>query len=443
MIRSISSLVLIASAFLFSSACAQDARDDNAIAAEALSADVREWQDWLFETHPDPAFSMDVEAVNARFDAITAGLAGDYTRREAWQALAVLNPLFRDGHVAIRLPRDAYDAYLERGGAAFTLPVTYRDGRLFVGDTITPDSAFAAGDELTSVNGRDASELAAGIFARTHGDSDGLRRYLLETRFSSYLWAVTGGAEEWRVTVASGPGQTDEIILDAERDIGRADHDNWSLDASDSVAVLTVNTFDPHLEDAFAAFLETAFADIAAAGSNALIIDLSRNGGGAHMLSDRLFAYITTQRHTPLSAVTARITPENQARIPGAEIGEVVSMPFAQWVEPPAELENRFEGEVAILVGPGTYSQAIVMAATAQDFGIAPVAGPGTEGRANSTGQVQIHTLTHTQLEVGAPIYIFTRASGDTSANPVIPDIPLFGSRDEQIAALTARMTSD
>jgi C-terminal processing protease CtpA/Prc len=443
MMRSIASLVLTSSLLLSATACAQPSETAGTITADALADDLREWEAWLMATHPDPSFSMDVEQVAAQFDAIEGGLDGTYTRRMAWAEFAVLNPHFGDGHVAIRLPRNDYDAYLDNGGAAFPIPVTFADGRLRVAAAISDASPLSAGDEILAINGEPAEDIAAAIFARTHGDSEGLRHYLLETRFSQYLWAITGGAEQWSLQTRDQAGRHSTLQVDPTRDVGDAAPDNWSLAFIDDVALLTVNTFDPALEEPFSTFLETAFADISAAGSDALIIDISRNGGGAHMLSDRLFAYITTQRHTPLSAVTARITPENQARIPGAEIGQVVSVPFAQWIEPPEVLANRFDGDVVLLVGAGTYSQAIVMAATAQDFGIAPVAGPGTEGRANSTGQVQTRILTHSRLEVGAPIYIFTRASGDTSANPIVPDIPLSGTREEQITALIARLSGD
>ncbi|MEE2526348.1 S41 family peptidase [Hyphobacterium sp. HN65] len=442
MIRSITSLVLTSSLLFSAAACAQQPATETSITAPQLAADITDWREWLFATHPDPSFSMDVDAVNARFDAISASLSGDYSPREAWYALSVMNPLFNDGHVAIRTPNADYDAYLASGGADFVLPVDWTGGRLLVGAAIAPDSAFSAGDEILTINGLAAGDIAARIFARTHGDSDGLRRYLLETRFSAYLWGVTGGAREWTVTAMDSDGHQYSHQIEPARDHGESHADNWSLTFADSVAILSVNTFAPDLEETFNAFLEPAFAEIAERGASHLIIDISRNGGGAHMLSDALFAYITTQRYTPLSAVTARITPENQARIPGSEIGQVVSLPFAQWVEPPAELENRFNGETVILVGPGTYSQAIVMAATAQDFNIAPIAGPGTEGRANSTGQVQVHTLEHSGLEAAAPIYIFIRPNGDTSGAPVQPDIPLTGTREEQIDALIARMTN-
>ncbi|MFY0638065.1 S41 family peptidase [Maricaulis maris] len=417
---------------------AQPARFD----ADAVAADVTEWEDWLFATHPQPEFSMDVERVRARFgalrDGLRDGLNEDYTRREAWLSLALLNPYFADGHVTVRLPVEDYEAWLADGGAAFTLPVRLEGHQLRVAETVAESSRARAGEIITAINDQAVGPLIEAALARTNGDTPGLRRHVVETRFARYLWALTGGAMDWQVTLRDDQGAIRTLTLDPEREQAGRDAEHWSLDVQDEAAILTLNTFAPNLQNEFNAFIDASFADIAARGSDVLVIDISQNGGGAHMLSDHLLAYLTDQRHTPLSAVTARITPENQARIPGSALGQVISMPFAQWVEPPAELANRFDGRFAFLVGAGTYSQAIVLAATVQDFDIAPVAGPGTEGRANSTGQVQLHRLANTDLEVAAPIYVFTRASGDTSSAAIVPDIPLNGSREHQITALIA-----
>lgn len=420
-------------ALLATPACAMEAEG---ISAEALRADISEWRDWLFATHPDPGFSMDVEAVEARFDRIATSLDGNYSRREAWLELAVLNPHFADGHIAIRLPGADYEAYLENGGSAFPLPLGIENGRLIIDETFASPSPFNRGDEILSINGSAASDLVEAALARAHGDSEELRTYLVEERFSRYLWALTGGAQSWTVDVRKSDGAVETHIVDPQRDLAREDTDLWTLDFAGDAAVLTLNTFRPDYEAEFAAFIEPAFAEIAAEGAEVLVIDISANGGGAHQLSDRLFAYLTDTRYTPLSAVTARIVPENQALIPGSQLGQVISTPFTQWVEPPQELENRFDGRFAFLIGTGTYSQAIVTATTAQDFDIAPVAGVATAGRANSTGQVQIEALDQSGLEVAAPIYVFTRASGDSSSAPIMPDLPLSGSRQEQIEAL-------
>ena len=422
--------LLIAPLLASAAACAQS---EPTISAEDLRADMTDWQDWFFATHPNPAFSMDVDAVVAELATISASLNGDYTRREAWLALSLINPDFNDGHMAISMPMADYEAYLETGGANFTLPVRIEGGRVFIADTVIETSPFEAGAEILSINGAPVTPMVVASLERTHGDGDGLRTYLIEQRFSRYLWALTGGAASWRVETSRAVRD-----IDPARDIATTETDQWILDFADDAAILTLNTFSPEYEEAFAAFIEPAFAEIAEAGSEVLVIDLSANGGGAHQLSDLLLSYLTDTRYTPLSAVTARITPGNQALIPGSELGQVVSTPFTQWVEPAAEQENRFKGTFGFLIGTGTYSQAIVTAATVQDFDIAPVAGVATGGRANSTGQVQVHTLSRSGLDVAAPIYIFTRASGDTSGDPVIPDLPLEGSRENQLEAFIA-----
>lgn len=412
------------------------------LSAETLEADIEAWEDWLFATHPQPEFSMDVDAVRTGFVRVGDSLDGHYSRREAWLALSVLNPMFADGHVALRLPTADYEAWLADGGAEFTLPVRIAGTRLFVSEEVFVNSQIRADNEILTINGQPVGPLLTRAMARAHGDTTGLRTYLIETRFSQYLWALTGGAGSWQVGIAAPARQVHQIQLDPQRDRASTTPELWSLHYRNDAAILTLNTFAPTHETAFKAFIDQAFAEIAARGTQVLVIDISQNGGGAHQLSDHLLAYLTDQRHTPLSAVTARITAENQALIPGSQIGQVISTPFAQWVEPPADLPNRFTGRAALLVGPGTYSQAIVLAATVQDFDIAPVAGPGTEGRANSTGQVQLFNLPNSGLEAAAPIYVFTRTSGDASSAPVMPDIPLTGARYGQISALIAHLST-
>lgn len=419
-----------------------DAQPGPELSADALRQDVREWRDWLFATHPDPSFSMDVEHINAQFDQIAVSLDGEYSRRAAWLALAGINPSFRDGHVAIRPPQEDYETYLAEGGAEFTLPVTIRDGRLFVAASLDARSDVSSGAEIVRINGQDASALVGAALDRTHGDAPALRTFIVEQRFGLYLWALTGGADVWQIETRTMDGDLPRIALIPDFDRAEQRDDLWTLKIEGDAAILTLDTFRAEYEAEFAAFIEPAFAQITQSGAEILVIDISHNGGGARQLSDRLLAYLTGDRYTPISAVTARITPQNQALVPGSEVGQVLALPFAQWVEPPAELAHRFTGKTGVLISTGTYSQAIVTASIAQDFQIAAIAGKPTAGRANSTGQVQTHTLSQSGLQVAAPIYIFTRASGDQSTDPVMPDIPLSGAREAQLQALISHLRS-
>ena len=136
-------------------------------------------------------------------------------------------------------------------------------------------------------------------------------------------------------------------------------------------------------------------------------------------------AYLTAKPYSAISAIKARITDENISRIPGAKLGDVVSLPFQQIIKPLVDKPLRFNGSVYVLIGKLTYSQSIAFATTLQDHRIATLVGHETEGAANQTGQVQMFSMPNTSLQGLAPIYIFTRASGDKSRRGVVPDIAI------------------
>jgi C-terminal processing protease CtpA/Prc len=395
-------------------AAVQARSDDGATySAEALRADLETWQTWLMSTHPDLAHSTDLEALAVATAELNATLNDTYSTRDAWMALSTLNPIFRDAHTGMPVP--STDA------ARTFIPVVIDDGIMRVANNIATGSAFQPGEEILAINGEDAREMIAGLMPHMRGETELLQAYILQLKFDQFLHFIQGERAHDCVTVLrDGAMVTLEIM--PGRDLAETAAEPFNLTFDGDRAILKVDTFDRELEAEFLEFLPTAFQDIADHGSTRLTIDISVNGGGARQLSDPLLAYITDQRYTPISAVQARITPENQALIPGSQIGQVIATPYAQWVEPAADLANRFTGEVDVVIGRGTYSQAIMFATIVQDFGLGRIVGTETEGPANQTGQVQTLILPNTGLEVRAPIYIFTRASGTTGTGGVMPD---------------------
>jgi hypothetical protein len=432
---SLGSIALIAMTSLFFGEAAMAQID-----AHRVQTDVKEWRNWLGSTHPDLSHSADIQRVDAAFEALEQKLDGEYDVRSAWRALATINPLLNDAHSGIRLPDTAYEAALEQGSVAFTLPVNVSEGRLYVDRSIQSSSPINPNEEILAINGQSAASLLSELEPRMRGESKGLRERVLSLRFSVALWAEQGDRQSHSVTLVrkNGP-QT--ITLDPARDIAVSGDQTYELNIRDNVAVMTVKSFEISREEEFAAFLANAFARIDADNIDRLIIDVRENGGGARQLSDRLMAYLTTARYTPISAVKARIVAENQALIPGSQMGQVIEMPFAQWVEPPNQLAHRFQGKAIILIGPASYSQTIAFAVTVQDFKIAQIAGTPTEGPANQTGQVQRFTLPESGLVVQAPIYIFTRPSGEIGRASLIPDILISGMGEAQLRTLIAKMS--
>ena len=419
-------------------ASAAGAVQDTPITADDLRADLEDWMGWTTDTHPQLSWSVDPADLDAAVARTNAEITTDYGHRSAWFVLAQLNPVLNDAHLGVRLPDAAFNAYREAGGAAFTAPVEIREGRIFVADSIAAHAQLQAGDEFLAINGMSAETLIASLQPLMRGESDELRERVLSLRFDVALWTLLGDQHDFTVDLNRDGERMGGLRLDPTRDHVGASAAPFALHFKTGAAIMTVDSFDAALEDSFADFLAASFAEIADSGADQLILDLRANGGGARQLSDRLMAYLTAERYTAISAVTARITPENQALVPGSQIGQVIATPFAQWVEPPAALTHRFTGSTTILIGSATYSQAIVFAATARDFGLASLAGQPTAAPANQSGQVQRFTLPNSGLVVQSPIYVFTRASGETGRAPLTPDVMLEGDADAQLDALLA-----
>ncbi len=414
------------------------------LSKSAAQSDFAEWLGWTRATHPDLSYSTDLDQLGLRERAVAANFQDGASRRDVWAAMATLNPIFDDAHVGLRLPETAFSTYISDGGAAFDAPVQVTEDGVLVATDVREESAFKAGDRIISVNGVRMADFLAWTTPRIRGESDAIRRLVIEGRFALAFWTYAGGADIYVAETVSKNGRRKRVTYDAARDALRPQAtEPFSLAFQDNVAVLRVASFDISLRGDFRAFAEDAFAKIADAGTSRLVIDLRDNGGGAHDVSDILMAYLTATPHAATSSITARITKENQALVPGSRLGDVLTVPFADKVAPPVDLDNRFDGDVAILVGPRTYSQAIAFAATAQDFKIARIAGAPTDGRANQTAQVTKHPLEHTDFIVQSPIYIMTRASGEKGPEPLTPDILIEAAAFDEISRVFGDPAND
>ncbi|SDM34264.1 S41 family peptidase [Maricaulis salignorans] len=402
--------------------------------ADQLRIDLTAWQDWLRSTHPDLAHSADTAELDRQVEALGNSLTGQYSPLEAWMALSRLNPVYADAHTGLAIPSFP--------DADFP-PVEIRDGHAWIGAAIAPESGLRPGERVVTVDGIDIDAMIANVLPHIRGETDSLRERILQLRFAEYLAFWSGRTRFNQIELQGIAGNRFSHSYTPQTDRPGEDGAAFSVEFRNHSAILSVRTFDLARFETFNTFLTDAFARIAARDSERLIIDIRENGGGARELSDRLLAYLTEDRYTPTSAITARIAPENIARIPGAELGQVVHLPFPQWVEPPAGLEYRFSGEIIVLIGPDTYSQGIVFANIVQDFQIGRIAGLPTEGAANQTGQVQRFTLPQTGFEARSPLYIFWRASGEASSSPVQPDILLPHAGEEQLTALLNMLGED
>lgn len=403
------------------------ALDEERFTKAEVTEDFDVFIEFIKTTHPDVEYSADLSVLDATVEQVREALQEGATMREAWMSMALVNPVFGDAHVGLRRPVEALAAYETEGGVLFPAPVVFdSDGLLRVAASVSQDLGFVAGDEIVSINGVLSTDIVTTLMPRMRGESEALRKLILELYFPQYFWIAYGGFEDYAVRV-----RRDGRIKIVQPKLHMSDEysaseEMFSYETLDAeTGYLNIKTFNIKYKDRFAEFISDVFAEIQDAGVKNLVIDLRENGGGAHDVSDLLMDYLTADVYSSISRVTARIIEENVNRIPGAKLGDVVTVPFQLPVTPEKDNPLRFTGNVYALVGALTYSQAIAFATTLQDFDVAVIAGEETEGPANQTGQVQQLALPNTGLEALAPIYIFTRANGDASRRGVIPDIAI------------------
>ncbi|MCB1609033.1 MAG: hypothetical protein KDI71_18880 [Xanthomonadales bacterium] len=401
-----------------------------------LHRDFAQLLDFIEETHPDLERGADLAALAQAASRARADLRDGMDQAQAWMAMAQINPWLGDGHSGIRRP----SALLERHrDQLLPLAVEFDAAHRLIVSAAPSDSGLQPGTAVSAINGILLAQINARLLARMRGESALLRERLLARYFSDYHWLAFGASESYQITTADG--RTISIAAGRPPSASAAP---FLLRFLQSNAYLEIRSFEQSLAQQFETFLAESFKQIDQSGSTGLIIDLRANGGGARELSDRLMSYLTDQPYTPISAIKARVAEENIARLPGAELGQVVALTFTQTVTPPAELAHRFTGQVYILIGPQSYSQAVVFAATVQDHGVGQIVGEPTASPANQTAQVKRLRATHSGIEGLAPLYVFTRASGQPGTDPLTPDILIadtIGDPMHSVRELIARIS--
>jgi C-terminal processing protease CtpA/Prc len=190
----------------------------------------------------------------------------------------------------------------------------------------------------------------------------------------------------------------------------------------DDVAVLTARTFSWPEPKAFFDFTRRAFEQMQAAGIRTLLIDVRDNGGGDDsMWLEGILPHIANRPYRWASRYTKKVVRPDSAK--GERLGDVQSGTVDSWTPPQPDNPLRFHGRTYVLVGPATYSSAVLFANTMQDFEFAIIAGEGASVRSTQSGGVQAIKLPNTGLTLWSPRFLLTRPSGRNEPKWLTPDI--------------------
>jgi len=411
------------------------------LSSEEAIEDARYLRDRLETIHPNLYFATKKEAVENRFDDILDRLRAEenWSKKALYRELAPFVAGFKDGHTFLSV-HEEFEKYAAAGGKLFPLLVRIHDGRISVTANLRGTKP-GAGTLITAING-----VAAGEVVRKMENLVGAaRKPFIERKISRnfpiYLWVLFEFDGLYSIDYKTKDGREEKlntagITIDRYRErkdqvLGKREL-NWELSfPRKDVALLTLNTFRGNLKKEFQKFVKNSFRRIKSQDAKYLIIDLRNNGGGSTELSDYLYRYVSGKPFRTFAEVRVRyskpvrkeqniLNPITLFRV--KVLGEEL-ITYRNDYHVPPKPKYRFDGELFVLTGPGTFSTAADFAATIKDVDAGKIVGAETGGLASSYGDVFSGELPNSGLDFGVSYKHFIRTGGFDDGRGVIPDI--------------------
>jgi hypothetical protein len=395
-----------------------------------LRQDLAELEAAIDRIHPDVEHSVRKADLARALSDVRARLNRPMTRDEAWVTLAALNPVMADGHLVVTFPGGSsaeLNRYLSAGGRLFPFDVhVAADGELFIRSALNGEATALQGRRIEAIDGVAGRQISQRLLAYVNGDTRAFQAALLSARFPFFYWKVFGDKQSYRLKVAGVEsvveGRGDMPLVYTERSFEQL----FRFEMPNArQAVLTVNQFYWGEKSKFYDFTRDAFVRMQAAGTRTLIIDLRGNSGGDDdMWIEGIMPYIACKPFRNGSDYVLKIIEGRQKE--GQKVGEVVRGSQSTY-QPALDNPLRFTGKVYVLIGPYTYSSAILFTNAVQDYGFATVVGTGGAARATQSGGTQNVKLSRTQIGLVVPRFLLKRASGGeglVQPDILIPDDP-------------------
>lgn len=311
---------------------------------------------------------------------------------------------------------DSLKIRLNREKIFFPLPLRYLEKKLIVNADFKD---LKTGDEILSINGIEAQDFAktVGHYRSTDGYNTTEKYAFIQTKkLADYIYYAFGKQDEFLIHYQSN-GKNKQTILPAvafktfeeqhkNRFIPEYEEEEEALYffrfLEGNIGYLRVSSFAIGVEGSpeyktFSAFLEYVFKDLKYHKSKNLIVDIRGNAGGIDPNESLLFAYMTDRKfkeNTSAYTLTQKFPFPEQLRLKGFSLEELEEAAkerhndyregkyFQNQEYNPvwSPKENRFTGNLYMLIDPFVASAASHYAAMVKSDRKAVVVGQETGG---------------------------------------------------------------
>ncbi|WP_010607399.1 S41 family peptidase [Pseudoalteromonas maricaloris] len=412
------------------------------IAPELLHQDIDALVAGVKLRHPDFSGYADEVKLYQQVAALKADITVAMTRVEFFRHIGQLSHLFQDGHSFLIWPYQELTAVREQGSKPFPFLVKLSSNGVFIAKPYQyAGQRLPAGSQLMRINGVAVTDIFANAQRYVGGETAALRQAFVAERLPFLLWAVYGFINQFDIEYMH-QGKTQRLLIDNQQNWQLADTTEKPrttevsyrrLNATTGYLDITSFDVDP---DEFSIQLSSAFRSIAKDNLTALVIDIRHNTGGNTDTATELASYIADKPFRLVSHMTEKLNAENRGVFGyKGQAGDMISTTWDDYVKPNSSAQH-FDGQVVVLIGPVTYSAAIVFATTVQDNQLGLLAGKATGGFANQTAQGNLFNLPHSQLRAYVATRLLVRPNASSAVSAVIPDLVVADNLHDQQNAI-------
>lgn len=467
------SLLLTAVAFISPLAKALE-NDTNAAPktyqAEQIRADLTQLYKNLQQGSYDLFVHTSQDEFEQAFQALMQQIQAPMTKLEAHKLFMQFTALANIAHARIDFPVDAYKAFIQNNGKTLPIDFSVSPRRITIANYYDNDteSPIQVGDELIAVDGQQVQAWLAEIQNYIAADNTEIMASLIEGQLVPLLWLHEGERDSYHLRLRSAAtGQEydfTQATLAQDQQVAALDSAPETTPTEEKIrdyAVLRGNigylkpgpfynvyaTSYAELWDTeeFHQFIDEAFTTFNDNNVEQILIDLRDNPGGTNSFSDHMLAWFADRPFKFAADFRIKVSElsraSNERRLTDAdtknessqqlaelyaahEQGDIVSFPLTESV-PHGPEKSVGDTPVYVLIDRYSFSNAVSVAAIAQDYDFATVIGEKTADLATTYAAMESFTLDHTGIEVGYPKAHIIRPNGDLKADGVTPDVSL------------------
>jgi hypothetical protein len=271
--------------------CAQTNEEEKKFGIEQLLTDFDSLHSLIKSVHPKLYANADSAATEKAWKASRDKIDRPLSKWEFHKTVAPLVHQYNDGHtyVDIDFSSKEFEAFKERGGKMFPVPVTIRGNRLItVSDTV---NSIAPGSTITAINGIPVKEIVAAVQTIISGDYAENLQANCARLFSYLLWVYYKWDGGFQISYTDHKGIKRKKSVEG---IAADDYFkrlfpsplwNMKLYPEESLAVIECTGYSGNI-DRIKQKLDSFFNAIKELNIRHVALDLRRNGGGNSYIGD-------------------------------------------------------------------------------------------------------------------------------------------------------------